>query len=72
MKSIIEARFDDSDGSSAPPIIVGEIDRRDGNLGDLGLKLAEGQDLLGQVQSRLVSQQALRWLEENSRCRRCG
>ena len=72
MKLIIEARFEDSDGGSDPPIVVGEIERRDGNLADLGLKLAEGQDLLGQVQSRLVSLQAQRWLEQHSRCRRCG
>ena len=72
MKLIIEARFEDSDGGSGPPIVVGEIERRDDNLDDLGLTLAQGRDLLGQVQSRLVSQQAQRWLEQHSRCRRCG
>lgn len=72
MKLIIEARFEDSDGGSGPPIVVCEIERRDGNLDDLGLTLAQGRDLLGQVQSRLVSQQAQRWLEQHSRCRRCG
>ena len=72
MKLIIEARFEDSDGGSGPPIVVCEIERRDGNLDDLGLTLAQGRDLLGQVQSRLVSQQAQRWLEQHSRCRRCA
>ena len=72
MKLIIEARFEDSDGDSGPPIVVGEIERHDGNLADLGLTLAQGRDLLAQVQSRLVSQQAQRWLEQHSRCRRCG
>ena len=72
MKLLIEARFENSDGVSGPPIVVGEIERHDGNLADLGLTLAQGRDLLGQVQSRLVSQQAQRWLEQHSRCRRCG
>lgn len=56
MKLIIEARFEDSEGRSGPAAVVGEIWRRDGNLDDLGLTLAQGRDLLGQVQSRLVSQ----------------
>ena len=59
MKLIIEARFEDAGGVSGPPIVVGEIERHDGNLADLGLTLAQGRDLLGPVQSRLVSQQAL-------------
>lgn len=63
MKLIVEARFEGSDGVSGPPIVVGEIERHDSNLADLGLTLAQGRDFLGQVQSRLVSQQAQRWLE---------
>ena len=59
MKLIIEARFEDAGGVSGPPMVVGEIERHDGNLADLGLTLAQGRDLLGPVQSRLVSQQAL-------------
>ncbi len=44
MKLLIEARFENSDGVSGPPIVVGEIERHDGNLADLGLTLAQGRE----------------------------
>jgi hypothetical protein len=72
MKLIIEARFEDSDGQAGPAIVVGEMQRLDGNINDLGLTLAEGRNLLGQVQFRLVSQQVQHWLEQHSGCHRCG
>lgn len=72
MKLIIEAWFEDSDGQAGPAIVVGEMQRQDMNLNDLGLTLAEGRDLLGQVQSILVSQQVQHWLEQHSGCHRCG
>lgn len=72
MKLIIEARFEYSDGLASPAIVVGEIQRQDRNLNDLGLTLAEGRDLLGQVQSRMVSQQVEHWLEQNSGYHRLG
>ena len=72
MKLIIEARIEDSDGQAGQAIIVGTVQRRDGNLADLGLSLAEGRRLLGQLQSTLVSQQAEKWLAQHTKCRRCG
>ena len=72
MKLIIEARVEDADGQAGPPIVVGTVQRRDGNLADLGLSLAEGRSFLGQVQSTLVSEQAARWLAQHVKCRRCG
>ena len=44
MKLLIEARFENSDGVSGPPIVVCEIERHDGNLADLGLTLAQGRE----------------------------
>lgn len=72
MKFIIEARVEDADGQAGSPIVVGTVQRRDGNLADLGLSLAEGRSLLGQMQTALVWEQAARWLAQHVNCRRCG
>lgn len=40
MKLIIEARLEESDGQAAQVLVIGEIERRDGNLVELGLALA--------------------------------
>lgn len=55
MKLIIEARVEDADGQAGPAIVVGAIQRRDGSLTGFGLSLQEGRNLLGKLQSTLVS-----------------
>ncbi len=74
MRLIIEARIDDGecDAKREGSTIVAIVDRRDKDLSQLGLTLAEGRSVLAEVQSALVSQQVARWLSANTHCRRCG
>ena len=67
MKLIIEARIEDSDSQAGQAFVVGTVQRREGKLADLGLSLAEGRSLLGQMQSTLVSKQAEQWLAQHAR-----
>ncbi len=57
MRLIIEARIDDGecDAKRDGNTIVAIVDRRDKDLSQLGLTLAEGRSLLAEVQSALVS-----------------
>lgn len=74
MRLIIEARIDQTQAGVAPEpaMILAVIERRECDLGDLGMTLAEGRSLLAEAQSVLVSRQARAWMSEHMKCKRCG
>ena len=71
MKLIIEARIEDSDDQAGEAIVVDTVQRRDGTLADLGLSVAEGRSLLGQMQCR-TDVRARRGHRLKHRWPRCG
>ena len=75
MRLIIEARLEGDQESSAATdasTIIAVLERQDRSVADLGLKLAEGRALLGEVQSVLVSHQTAGWMAGQLTCCRCG
>ncbi len=72
MRPIIEARIEGDDvDPTVVPIPLAVIDRRDDDLEQLGLSLAEGRELLGAVQSVMVSSQASIWVATQDYCHHC-
>jgi hypothetical protein len=75
MRLIIEARLEGDQESSAATdasTIIAVLGRQDRSVADLGLTLAEGRALLGEVQSVLVSHQSAGWMAGQLTCCRCG
>ncbi|CAE6959355.1 hypothetical protein [Paraburkholderia domus] len=72
MRLIIEARLEGGETNETEPTIVAVVERKDRSVADLGLTLAEGRALLVEVQSLLVSQQTVGWMESQLACHRCG
>jgi hypothetical protein len=74
MRLIIEARLESDQASSAAEsaTIVAVVERQDRSVASLGLTLAEGRALLGEVQSVLVSHQGADWMADQLTCCRCG
>ena len=64
MRLIIEARIDNADtaASREDSRILAVVERRDRDLSQLGLTLAEGRSLLAEVQFAVVSQQTAVWI----------
>ena len=72
MKLIIEARLEgDGIEMAKDPIPIAVIHRRDDNLEQIGLSLAEGKELLAATQSVLVSCQADAWVADEDYCHDC-
>ena len=72
MKLIIEARLEgDGIETAKDPIPIAVIHRRDDDLEQLGLSLAEGRELLAATQSVLVSRQACAWVAGEDYCHDC-
>lgn len=73
MRLIIEARLEHTEsGIPEEPMVLAVLERRDRNVADLGLSLAEGRALLAETQTTLVSQQVAGWLSGHMSCRQCG
>jgi hypothetical protein len=74
MRLIIEVRIENEDGGASREdgTVVMMISRRERNLSQLGLTLAEGRSLLAEVQAVLASQQAAQWIAGETDCRHCG
>lgn len=74
MRLIIEARIDETQAGvpPEPAMTLAVIERRESDLGDLGMSLAEGRSLLAEAQSALVSRRARAWMSEHTKCKRCG
>ena len=73
MKLVIEARLED-DASTAladQPVMLAVIERKDHDLTDFGLSLAEGRRLLAAAQSALAARQASTWLRAEASCPQC-
>ncbi|WP_194727208.1 ISKra4 family transposase [Noviherbaspirillum malthae] len=71
MRIIIEARIEDTAGSSEPIRLV-EFERADGELKQLGLSLAEGKSLVYEAQRALVNAQAHGFAVASRTCLQCG
>jgi len=76
MRLVIEARIEGDDTSDAEPIVLAVVERENRSVTRLGLTLAEGRELLAQLQSRLVSRlvsrQTANWMADQLFCSRCA
>ena len=74
MRFVVEVRFENDDHARTPPVTVGVIERGV-NLtpaSGLGLLLQETKDLLRELQTVVVAEQAARFVSAVSRCRCCS
>lgn len=68
MRLITEARISDGDCEAKleGSAIVAVVSRRDRDLSQLGLTLAEDRSLMAEIQSALLLQPVARWLSANT------
>ena len=74
MRFVVEVRIENDDHARTPPVTVGVIERGV-NLtpaSGLGLLLQETKDLLRELQTVVVAEQAARFVSAVSRCRCCS
>jgi hypothetical protein len=73
MKLVIEARLENDAGTALAdtPVMLAVIERKDHDLTDFDLSLADGRRLLAAAQSALVARQASAWLRAEASCPRC-
>ena len=71
MRMVIEARLENNTGGSVP-IRLAEFERAYGGLKQLGLSLAEGKNLVYEVQRALVNAQAHGFVAASRHCLQCG
>ena len=74
MRFVVEVRIENDDHARTPPVTVGVIERG-ANLtpaSGLGLLLQESKDLLPELQTVVVAEQAARFVSAVSRCRCCS